>query len=148
MRLPEDPAGRASLRDAMTAAFPWLLAHDPPVGPQTVDAGECDRCHAEARVVAVCGPGAFGGLGRRCALALGVSAWCEGHRDEATHALARLRTLPAELDTIARLWWVATGEVRPTSAPTASLVAALEMDASSAGGQLEAVTRRLSDPPP
>ena len=102
------PSERAGLRDALRRRYPWLLATD--VGPAAVEAGECDRCGAEARLVAVCGPGAVY-LGRRCAIDLGEDAWCAGHAEDAIAALAWLERLPAESDTVARLWWVATGEV-------------------------------------
>jgi hypothetical protein len=112
---------RSALRTALLARYPWLAADD--VGPQSVAAGECDRCAAEARLVAPCGPppadlGAAGrvgpdwAIGRRCAAELGTDGWCAGHIEEAEEALAWLRLLPAEADEVARIWWVATGEVR------------------------------------
>jgi hypothetical protein len=115
------PMGYPDLRRALLARYPWL--GDPEHGPQTVEAGECDRCGAEARLVAPCGPppteragpGAIGpdwALGRRCALELGPDGWCDGHEADAEAALAWLGELPAEADDVARLWWVATGEVR------------------------------------
>ncbi|HUG83349.1 MAG TPA: hypothetical protein VMM13_02230 [Euzebya sp.] len=55
-------------------------------------------------------------LGRRCALVTGTDGWCDGHRDEAAQALAWLADLPPEADVVARLWWLATGEVRPDPA--------------------------------
>ncbi len=64
--------------------------------------------------MATCGPGGAR-LGRRCAAAEGVEAWCDGHRDEAEEVLAWLAGLPDEADDAARLWWVATGEVRLAS---------------------------------
>ena len=63
-------------------------------------------------MVETCGPGPFVALGRRCAAELGTEAWCEGHRGEAARALAWLARLPPEADDVARLWWLATGEVR------------------------------------
>jgi hypothetical protein len=110
---------KAALRRALRTRYPWLDAAD--IGPRSVEAGECDRCGAEARLVAPCGPPPRGGvarvgadwaLGRRCALALGVDGWCAGHEVEAEWALAWLGALPSEADGVARLWWVATGEVR------------------------------------
>lgn len=84
-------------------------------GPGAVEAGECDGCGAEARLVMTCGPGAEVFLGRRCATSAGADAWCAGHSDQAEDALKWLEDLPAEADTVARLYWVATGEV--TMAP-------------------------------
>ena len=104
------PAARARLRAALLARHPWL--GDADVGPRAVEAGECDRCGAEARLVETCGPGVAVALGRRCALRIGVDAWCAGHADDARAALDRLAALPAGADDAARLWWVATGEVR------------------------------------
>lgn len=101
---------KPALRHALRQRYPWLAATRR--GPQAVDAGECDRCGAEARMVATCGPTAWAALGRRCATALGSDAWCEGHAEEATTTLAWLAALPEEADDVARLWWVATGEVR------------------------------------
>src|SRR5688500_9003673 len=95
----------AALRDR----YPWLDGAEH--GPSAVEAGECERCGAEARLVATCGPGPVY-LGRACASALGVGAWCDGHADEAAAALAWLQRLPPEADVVARLWWVSTGEVR------------------------------------
>ncbi len=117
-RLPLVDVDRAGLRAALLHAHPWV-AHTG-VGPSTVVAGECDACGAEPRVVTPCGPPPRGlagagpdwGLGRRCAAALGPGAWCDGHADEADAALAWCAALPAEADDVARLWWVATGEVR------------------------------------
>jgi hypothetical protein len=101
---------RAALRKALRDRYPWLA--DTEHGPQAVEAGECDRCAAEARLVMTCGPGADLMLGRRCAAATGVDAWCSGHEPEARRALRWLAGLPPEADVVARLWWVATGEVR------------------------------------
>lgn len=121
-----DGVGSPRLRRALLERYPWLA--DTELGPQAVEAGECDRCGAEARLVAPCGPapasvvagaaergeriGPSWALGRRCAAALGDEAWCDGHRGDAEAALAWLARLPAEADDVARLWWVATGEVR------------------------------------
>lgn len=110
--------GFPRLRAALLARYPWLAATD--LGPQAVSAGECDRCAAEARLVAPCGPpppdlrarpGPEWGLGRRCTLELGDDVWCGGHAAEGEEARAWLARLPPEADTVARLWWVATGEV-------------------------------------
>jgi hypothetical protein len=112
--------GFPRLRAALLARYPWLGATD--VGPQAVEAGECDRCGTEARLVAPCGPppaGMPGGigpdwaLGRGCASEVGAAGWCAGHAEEAAVALAWLAELPREADDVARMWWVATGEVRP-----------------------------------
>lgn len=112
--------GHPDLRRALLARYPWL--DDADHGPRSVEAGECDRCGAEARLVGPCGPppadavrvglGPDWGLGRRCAAELGVGGWCDGHEDEALAALRWLAALPPEADDVARLWWVATGEVR------------------------------------
>jgi hypothetical protein len=111
--------GNANLRAALLQRYPWLGATE--LGPQAVEAGECDRCGAEARLVAPCGPppddapgrvGPDWALGRRCALELGPDGWCGGHEAEAGDALEWLGALPDEADDVARLWWVATGEVR------------------------------------
>lgn len=109
---------RVELRRALRARYPWVAGVE--VGPDAVEAGECDRCGEEPRLVQPCGPPAEGiraagpdwALGRRCALALGPDAWCGGHEDEAHAALAVLSDLPPEADDVCRLWWVATGEVR------------------------------------
>lgn len=106
MHLIDKPA----LRQVLRHRYPWLAATDH--GPQAVDAGECDRCGAEARMVATCGPTSEAALGRRCAAAVGADAWCEGHAEDAAATLAWLAALPEEADDVARLWWVATGEVR------------------------------------
>lgn len=111
---PEDPGlstfDRRGLRDALRSAYPWLDETD--VGPRSVEAGECDRCGDEARLVATCGPVAWAAIGRHCAADLGTDAWCDGHRADALRCLAWLRDLPDEADDVARLWWIATGEVR------------------------------------
>lgn len=110
--------GYSDLRRALLARYRWLADVD--IGPQSVTAGECDRCGAEARLVAPCGPppvdlrrpaGPEWGLGRRCTSELGDDIWCGGHAAEGAHARAWLAALPDEADTVARLWWVATGEV-------------------------------------
>ncbi len=101
---------RAALRAALRARYPWLDATE--LGPRAVEAGECDRCTSEARLVETCGPSAWRYLGRSCADALGPEAWCEGHGEDAVAYLTWLAALPAEADDVARLWWVATGEVR------------------------------------
>lgn len=103
---------------ALRNRYPWVDCTD--IGPRSVVAGECDRCGAEARLVAPCGPPPEGvcgakpdwALGRRCTLECGTDAWCAGHEAEGEHALAWLAALPPEADDVARLWWVATGEVR------------------------------------
>ncbi|MGH3441914.1 MAG: hypothetical protein ACRDUY_07700 [Nitriliruptorales bacterium] len=101
---------REVLRRALLAHYPWLEHDD--LGPRAVEGGECDRCGHEARLVETCGPGLHRYLGRRCAHRLGEEAWCEGHADTARTALAWLADLPDEADDVARLWWVATGEVQ------------------------------------
>ena len=109
---------RAGLRRELLERFPWVARTD--LGPQSVTAGECDRCGDEPRIVQPCGPPASGvqaatpewALGRACALELGAAAWCEGHADEAEELLAVLAQLPPAADDVSRLWWFATGEVR------------------------------------
>jgi hypothetical protein len=103
-------AQRAALCQELRRRYPWLDSHV--VGPRSVEAGECDACGKEARMVMTCGPGAARYLGRRCAQEQGEDAWCAGHLDEARQALRVLARLPGEADTVARLWWVASGEVR------------------------------------
>lgn len=105
---------------ALRGRYPWLDSLD--YGPRAVVAGECDVCGDEARLVQPCGPPPEGvgdpdwAVGRRCAAARGVDGWCAGHADEAAGALAWLESLPAEADDVARLWWLAMGEVRPDPA--------------------------------
>lgn len=117
---PLDAARRRELRAALASRHPWI--DDVEVGPRAVEAGECDRCGAEARLVTTCGPTRWAGLGRRCAAEVGEGAWCDGHADDARRWLARLRRLPPEADAVARLWWVATGEVRLDPAAVPPLV--------------------------
>lgn len=110
---------RSALRRVLRRRAPWVV--HPDLGPSAVSAGECDRCGHEARMVQPCGPPPDDlpgratpdwALGRACADALGTEAWCDGHEDDARAALAWLAALPANADVIARLWWLATGEVR------------------------------------
>lgn len=63
-------------------------------------------------MVTTCGPSEWEAIGRACATAVGERAWCDGHADEARAWLRLLAALPPEADAVARLWWVATGEVR------------------------------------
>lgn len=63
-------------------------------------------------MVTTCGPTTWAGLGRACALETGARAWCDGHAEQARSWLGLLDALPDEADAAARLWWVATGEVR------------------------------------
>ncbi len=118
---PLDATRRRELRLALARSYPWI--DDPDVGPQAVEAGECDRCGAEARLVTTCGPTSWAALGRRCAAAVGLGGWCDGHADAAARWLTSLRALPDEADTVARLWWVATGEVRMDDTAITPLVA-------------------------
>lgn len=103
-----DRGERTRLRAALLRRYGWVA--DPEWGPSAVEAGECDGCQAEARLVMTCGPGGVF-LGRRCLGQLGAGAWCDGHADQATDAVAWVLALPPEADTVARLWWVATGEI-------------------------------------
>lgn len=118
---PLDADRRRALRGALLERYPWIS--DPDVGPRAVEAGECDRCGSEARLVTTCGPTRWAGLGRRCAAFVGLRGWCDGHADAAAGWLARLRALPDEADAVARLWWVATGEVRIDAAAAEPLLA-------------------------
>jgi hypothetical protein len=106
MAWPEGVPPKPELRASLLREHRWL-AHDA-LGPRNVVAGDCDRCHAEARLVETCGPGA-GSYGRRCATG---DDWCDGHADEAATALEWLRRLPEDADEIAYLWWLSTGELR------------------------------------
>lgn len=76
-----------------------------------MEAGQCDRCGGEARLVMTCGPGGVY-LGRSCVDEMRATAWCAGHDTDAAAAVLWTAGLPPEADTVARLWWVATGEVR------------------------------------
>lgn len=120
---PLSVTGRAAVRRHLRASYPWI--DDPDLGPRTVTAGECDLCGDEARLVQPCGPApeVLGteahpdwALGRRCAAQAGPGGWCDGHHDEAAQILERLAALPEEADQVTRLWWLATGEVRPDPA--------------------------------
>jgi len=106
-----DATQRSALRSAIQERYPWVAAAGD-WGPAVVEAGDCDRCHAEARLLQTCGPGSEEFLGRGCLRALGAEAFCDGHADQAATALAWIETLPAEADLVARVWWVATGEVQ------------------------------------
>ena len=117
-----DLTDRRRLAAALRERYQWVT--DTRFGPSAVEAGECDGCGQEARLVATCGPGAVY-LGRRCALAGGADVWCAGHADDAVACGAWLCELPAEADLVARLWWVATGEVRIDPALVANLWAQL-----------------------
>lgn len=104
-----DAKTRAELRRALQALYPWVAGTE--WGPAAVEAGECDACGTEARLVQVCGPGSQQFLGRRCVTVQGTQAWCSGHLQDAAAALTWVVGLPDETDLVARLWWVATGEV-------------------------------------
>lgn len=105
-----DAAQRRHLQAALRARYPWVDGTE--FGPAAVEAGECDRCNQEARLVQTCGPGAEHYLGRSCADKVGEDGWCAGHAESGQALLVSLAALPPEADTVARLWWVATGEVR------------------------------------
>lgn len=110
MAWPDGVPPKAELRERLRREHPWI--DDDRFGPRNVDAGECERCRAEARLVRTCGPNA-GDYGRRCAT---PDDWCEGHEDEAADALRWLAALPADADDVAWLWWLSTGEVRYSGA--------------------------------
>lgn len=101
---------RRRLRAALATVYPWVT--DTELGPRSVEAGECDRCGRQPRVVATCGPVAWSALCAGCVETVGAAAFCEGHAAEAGAAAAWVRRLPDEWAQVARLWWVATGEVR------------------------------------
>ena len=107
---PMDAPTRARLRAALSQRFDWLS--DTAFGPAAVEAGECDGCGAEARMVMTCGPGAGPYLGRQCLVEAGDDAYCDGHADQVRKALQYVAALPDDADLIARVWWVATGEVQ------------------------------------
>jgi hypothetical protein len=106
---------RAALRRALLEAEPWLGATE--VGPASVDAGTCDRCHEAPRLVPTCGPLRFHALCRDCALELGEEAWCEGHADEGAAARRWASALPDSWAQSVTLWWFATGELRSIELP-------------------------------
>lgn len=112
MTWPEGVPPKKELNAALRAAHPWL--DDMRFGPRNVDAGDCDRCGAEPRLVQPCNAPQ---VGRRCAT---EDDWCEGHAGEARDALAYLQSLPDDADGVAYLWWLSTGEVRYSADPSAS----------------------------
>lgn len=101
---------RRDLLALLVDHHPWLADDD--LGPAAVDAGPCDRCGRDPRLVPPCGPVPWRGLCRDCVLEVGTAAFCAGHADEADDLLARARALPATWATLVRLAWVARGEVR------------------------------------
>lgn len=109
---------RQALRAALLDAAPWLGATE--VGPRAVDAGTCDRCGDQPRLLPTCGPGAPEALCRDCADASGDDAWCDGHRDDGREARAWADSLPERWADAVVLWWVATGELRWDPATMAS----------------------------
>lgn len=108
------PRERRRLQDSLAAAYPWVTDTD--VGPRSVEAGECDRCGRQPRLVPTCGPVAWTALCGSCAVDVGEDSWCDGHRDDGATHRAWARTLPDEWPTVTRLWWVATGEIVPDAA--------------------------------
>ena len=108
-----DRAARRQLRSALLDAAPWLGATE--LGPQAVEAGRCDACDDRPRLLPTCGPAGPGAVCRTCAIRLGADGWCEGHRDEGMAALAWAAALPESWAELVIVWWVATGEVRPTA---------------------------------
>jgi hypothetical protein len=107
-----DRRTRQQLRTSLLAVAPWLAATD--VGPQAVEAGRCEACDVQPRLVPTCGPGAPGALCRECALELGDEGWCEGHHATGEAARAWASALPDRWADLVIAWWVATGEVRVT----------------------------------
>lgn len=126
-----DAPTRARLRTALSQRYGWLT--DTQFGPAAVEAGECDACGAEARLIATCGPGMEQYLGRRCLTDRATDAFCDGHADEAAAAVDYVSALPGDADLIARIWWVSTGEVgfQPGDARIAENILSLPAAASS-----------------
>ena len=122
-----DVEQRGRLRRALLARYQWVA--DTEWGPAAVEAGECDGCGAEARLVQVCGPGSAQFLGRTCVLTQAEQAWCSGHAGEAALAVEWVDRLPSEADIVARMWWVATGEVSLDPQLVAARVARLGLEA-------------------
>jgi hypothetical protein len=106
---------RQALRRALLEAEPWLAATE--VGPASVDAGACDRCGDQPRLLPTCGPAGYAALCRDCALALGEDAWCDGHAEEGAAARRWATGLPASWGQTVVLWWFATGELRTIELP-------------------------------
>ncbi|MDX1658849.1 MAG: hypothetical protein R3343_08520 [Nitriliruptorales bacterium] len=101
---------REGLRRALRTAYPWI--GDEAFGPRTVDAGECDRCRKQPRLVPTCGPVGWRALCRECALEVGTDAWCDGHLADGREILGAIEELGGDWATVVLLWWIATGEVR------------------------------------
>ena len=108
------PIDRPALRRALLDAAPWLAATE--VGPQAVDAGNCDRCGTTPRLLPTCGPAGADAVCRRCAEELGDDGWCDGHLDDGRAARAWARQLPDRWADAVTLWWIATGELRVDAA--------------------------------
>jgi hypothetical protein len=106
---------RRALRRALLEAEPWLAATE--VGPASVDAGTCDRCGEQPRLLPTCGPAGHAALCRGCALALGEDAWCDGHAEEGAAARRWAAELPASWAQTVVWWWFATGELRTLELP-------------------------------
>lgn len=109
---------RADLRRALLGVAPWIS--NPDFGPQTVDAGMCDRCGEAPRLLPTCGPEAPGAICRDCAQVLGPAAWCDGHRHDAIAALTWAGDLPDDWTTTVITWWIATGEIADGPSTTTS----------------------------
>lgn len=104
------PIDRPALRRALLDAAPWLAATE--VGPQAVDAGNCDRCGNAPRLLPTCGPAGADAVCRRCAEELGDDGWCDGHVEDGRAARDWARSLPDRWADAVTLWWIATGELR------------------------------------
>lgn len=117
---------RAGLRRALLTTEPWLQSTDR--GPQSVDAGACDRCDDLPRLLPTCGPDGYPGLCRPCADDLGVDAWCDGHHDEAVEVLGWAAALPDHWDLVVTLWWIATGEIRVDRAVDRAVDRVVDLD--------------------
>jgi hypothetical protein len=105
---------RRQLHSALLVAAPWLAATE--LGPQAVDAGRCDACDERPRLLPTCGTAGAAALCRDCAFAAGDDGWCSGHRDDGREARRWAAALPDRWADIVLLWWIATGEVRVSSA--------------------------------
>ncbi|MDQ3710263.1 MAG: hypothetical protein M3387_13335 [Actinomycetota bacterium] len=106
------PLDKPGLRRALRQRSAWLDHHD--LGPAAVDAGECDRCGAEAPV--------------------DLDLWTECyrlrlHERGGGRDLGLAGAVPAEADDVARLWWAATGEVRLDPAGALTLATRLRLPA-------------------
>lgn len=96
-----------------------------------MEAGSCDRCGQQPRLLATCGPDAPGAVCRDCALNIGEHGWCDGHHAEGALDRRWAAALPERWGDAVVLWWIATGEVRevPASARALTETALIDPDA-------------------